>query len=88
VTSSPVGSSSERVRRASWLWIVSSTSSKGSSTVSASSCTVGERPSCVVISSRALARRICSSCMPRGTRIAQVLSRKWRLISPRTVGVA
>ena len=42
----------------------------------------------VVSSSRALASSICSSCIPRGTRIAHVLSRKWRLISPSTVGVA
>ena len=88
VTSSPVGSSSERVRRASCDWIVISTSSNGCSTLSASSCTVGERPSVVVSSSRALASSICSSCIPRGTRIAHVLSRKWRLISPSTVGVA
>ena len=29
-----------------------------------------------------------SSCSARGTRIAQPLSRKWRLISPTTLGVA
>ena len=45
-------------------------------TALAISCTVGERPSSVVSLSRALAISICSSCIPRGTRIAQVLSRK------------
>ena len=35
-------------------WIVCSTSSNGASTASASSCTVGERPSCEVSLSRAL----------------------------------
>ena len=86
--SSPVGSSSERVRRAPALWIVARTSSNGASIASASSCTVGERPSVLVSSSRVLATSSCSSCMPRGTRIAHVRSRKWRLISPSTVGVA
>ena len=70
------------------LWIVARTSSNGASTASASSWTVGERPSSFVSSSRALATLICSSCRPRGTRTAHVLSRKWRLISPSTVGVA
>ena len=76
VTSSPVGSSSERVRRASCDWMVVRTSSNGCCTALAISCTVGERPSSVVSLSRALAISICSSCIPRGTRIAQVLSRK------------
>ena len=88
MTSSPVGSSSERVRRALTLWMVASTSSKGASMAVAISWTVGERPSSWVSLSRALATRSCSSCRPRGTRIAHVLSRKWRLISPSTVGVA
>ena len=86
--SSPVGSSSERMRRAPTDCSVCSTSSNGASIASASSCTVGERPFCDVSLSRALASLSCISCIPRGTRIAHVRSRKWRLISPSTVGVA
>ena len=73
VTSSPVGSSSERVRRASCALDRRQHLLERRSTASASSCTVGERPSSVVSLSRALAISICSSCIPRGTRIAQVL---------------
>jgi hypothetical protein len=88
VTSSPVGSSSERVRRALKLWMVARTSSTGAWTAVAISWTVGERLSSWVSLSRALITLSWSSCMPRGTRIAHVLSRKWRLSSPSTVGVA
>ena len=62
VTSSPVGSSSERVRRALMLWMAARTSSKGVWMAVAISCTVGERPSSWVSLSRALATRSCSSC--------------------------
>ena len=89
VMSSPVGSSSERVRRAlTRLDRRQRPPRRAASTAAASSCTVGERPSSLVSPSRALATRSWSSCRPRGTRIAHVLSRKWRLISPSTVGVA
>jgi hypothetical protein len=48
----------------------------------------GERPSFEV--SRSIVGPILpfSSWSARGTRIAQPLSRKWRLISPTTLGVA
>ena len=49
---------------------------------------VGERSSECVSSSRALLTWEPSSCKRRGIRIAHVLSRKCRLISPTIVGVA
>ena len=66
----------------------SMTSSTVQPMTSASSRGVGERPSFWV--SSPVAPPICmrSSWRRRGTRIAQPLSRKWRLISPITVGVA
>ena len=50
--------------------------------------TVGDRPRvCVrLLLAAVIARR--SSCRRRGTRMAQVRSRKCRLISPMTVGIA
>lgn len=55
---------------------------------SASSCTVGERPCCWESSAVAVVSDRRSSWRRRGTRTAQPLSRKCRLISPTTVGVA
>ncbi len=55
---------------------------------SASSCTVGERPCSWESSAVAVVRASRSSWSRRGTRTAQPLSRKCRLISPTTVGVA
>ena len=54
----------------------------------ASSATVGDRPSFWDSSEVALVSESLSSCSRRGTRIAQPLSRKCRLISPTMVGVA
>ncbi len=88
VESSPTGSSKLRVRCAWADWIAASVSSSEASTASATSSTVGERPSWLVSSSRARATFSCSSWVPRGTCSAHVRSRKWRLISPSTVGVA
>jgi hypothetical protein len=50
--------------------------------------TIGERPRVWVseLLAAVIARR--SSCRRRGTRMAQVRSRKCRLISPMTVGIA
>ena len=55
---------------------------------SASSRGVGERPRLWVRSAVAAPICIRSSCSRLGTRIAQPLSRKCRLISPMIVGVA
>ena len=66
----------------------SSTSSSSTPAAFASSGIVGERPSCTVSCSISRESWTFSSCSPRGTRTAQPLSRKWRLISPMMFGVA
>src|ERR1700739_2969268 len=66
----------------------SSTSSSDICRCAASSLTVGARPSRCASSPMALVSESLSSCSRRGTRTAQPLSLKWRLISPTMVGVA
>ena len=66
----------------------SSTSSGVVFSSAAISATLGERPRREVSRSMVADMRAFSSCSARGTRMAQPLSRKWRLISPTTVGVA
>ena len=66
----------------------SSTSSSSTPAALASSGIVGDRPSCTVCSSTIFDSWTLSSWRPRGTRTAQPLSRKWRLISPMMFGVA
>src|ERR1700730_3228117 len=66
----------------------SSTSSSDICRCAASSLTVGARPSRCASSPIALVSESLSSCSRRGTRTAQPLSLKWRLISPTMVGVA
>ena len=68
--------------------MASSTSSTETFRRSAMSDTLGERRSSAVSSSVAWVTFWESSCRRRGTRTDQPLSRKWRLISPRMVGVA
>ena len=81
-------SRARRSSRPSPTSIASSTSSGVVFSSSAISAMLGERPSLPV--SRSIAPDIdaFSSWSARGTRIAQPLSRKWRLISPTTFGVA
>lgn len=55
---------------------------------SAISAVEGERPCSVVRSSVALLTCTHSSCSRRGTCTVRTLSRKYRLISPTTVGMA
>ena len=55
---------------------------------SAISAMLGERASLPVSRSIAPDIEALSSWSARGTRMAQPLSRKWRLISPTTFGVA
>ena len=64
----------------------SSTSSSLICRCAASSATVGARPSRWARSPMALVSESLSSCRRRGTRTAQPLSRKCRLISPTMVG--
>src|SRR5580692_4880320 len=66
----------------------SRTSSSDICRCAASSLTVGARPSRCARSPIALVSESFSSCSRRGTRTAQPLSRKCRLISPTMVGVA
>ena len=66
----------------------SSTSSSSTPAAFASSGIVGERPSWTVCSSTSFESCTFSSCSPRGTRTAQPLSLKCRLISPMMFGVA
>src|SRR5580704_5426257 len=68
--------------------MASSTSSVVASRRSAISGIVGDRPSWWVSSETTVPRRRCSSCRRRGTRTAQLLSRKCRLSSPAMVGTA
>jgi hypothetical protein len=65
-----------------------STSSSLMRSRSAISAVVGERPKAVVRSSVALLTCTHSSCRRRGTWTVRTLSRKYRLISPTTVGIA
>ena len=87
VTSSPVGSSSDRVRRARALDGGEDLLERGVDRVG-QLLDGGRAPGSFVSLSRSLATWSWSSCRPRGTRTDHVLSRKWRLISPSTVGVA
>jgi hypothetical protein len=82
------GWSSERGAYAFEASSASIASSSSTPTAAASSATVGERPSCAESSSRVRESRIESSFRRRGTCTAQVLSRKWRRISPTIVGTA
>jgi len=68
--------------------MASSTSSGVVFSSSAISAMLGERPRRPVSRSMAPDMEAFSSWSARGTRIAQPLSRKWRLISPTTFGVA
>ena len=79
---------SETVEYAEPTSIASSTSSGVVFSSSAISAMLGERASLPVSRSIAPDIEAFSSWSARGTRMAQPLSRKWRLISPTTFGVA
>ena len=76
------------VRCAGLASIASSTSSGGSSSSLAISFTDGWRPSFACNRCEATSARCIVSWRRRGTLTAQLLSRKYRLISPTMVGVA
>jgi hypothetical protein len=79
---------SDTVERAEPASSASSTCSGVVSSSAASSAIVGERPSRAVSRSIAFPSFALSSFRFRGIRIADPRSRKWRLISPTTFGVA
>ena len=90
-TDSPPSPSLASIETAVYALADSSPSSTSSSPIfrcTASSATVGERPRVWVRSEVAEDSEARSSCSRRGTRTVQPLSRKCRLISPTTVGVA
>jgi hypothetical protein len=86
--SSSNGSFSDRLVYERAQSSASSTSSSDIAQCAASSATVAERPSSWASVPAAPLTRAVRSCRPRRTCTDQVWSRKWRLISPDTVGTA
>src|SRR3954468_21383197 len=80
--------SSERGTREAWASTAALTAACGRSRRSASSATVGSRPSTAPNFCRSLSTRRLSSMSPRGGRTIHVVSLKYRRSSPRIVGTA